>query len=116
MPAGDLVFDNHPTTTRSSTILARTAKRYQVRVVTSRPRPRPRFMPISRAQGTGLNQLQTAKGLSRELLTVAADVSAFTYRKLAKGRKNLWRDPENRSTRCESRSSVGAARSVDGWG
>jgi transcriptional regulator with XRE-family HTH domain len=35
-----------------------------------------------------LQRLRVAKGLSQERLAVAADISAFTYRKLEKGESN----------------------------
>lgn len=38
--------------------------------------------------GVRLHQLRTDRGLSQERLAVAADISAFTYRKLEKGESN----------------------------
>ncbi len=42
----------------------------------------------ARALGIRLQQLRAAKGISQERLAVAADITAFTYRKLEKGESN----------------------------
>jgi transcriptional regulator with XRE-family HTH domain len=42
----------------------------------------------ARDLGVRLHRLRTARGLSQERLAVAADISAFTYRKLEKGESN----------------------------
>ena len=41
-----------------------------------------------RGLGVRLHRLRTERGLSQERLAVAADISAFTYRKLEKGESN----------------------------
>lgn len=41
-----------------------------------------------RELGTRLHQARMAKGLTQERLAVAADITAFTYRKLEKGESN----------------------------
>lgn len=42
----------------------------------------------ARELGTRLHRLRIAKGLTQERLAVAADITAFTYRKLEKGESN----------------------------
>ncbi|MGX7681585.1 helix-turn-helix domain-containing protein [Jatrophihabitans sp. DSM 45814] len=46
------------------------------------------WIRYTRDLGVRLHQLRIERGLSQERLAVAADITAFTYRKLEKGESN----------------------------
>ncbi|WP_375477525.1 helix-turn-helix domain-containing protein [uncultured Jatrophihabitans sp.] len=50
--------------------------------------PRNGWERYARDLGVRLHRLRTAKGLSQERVAAAADISAYTYRKLEKGESN----------------------------
>jgi transcriptional regulator with XRE-family HTH domain len=50
--------------------------------------PRDEWERYARELGSRLNRARLARGLSQERLAAAADITAFTYRKLEKGESN----------------------------